>query len=75
MGTMRRPKRPAVKPKAAGRQADELPRWSVYRLRKPPLQFIGFVRAQDASGAITTALDQYPVPENWRDRLIALPEP
>ena len=71
---MRRPKRPAVKP-AARRQAGELPRWSCNRIRKPSMQFIGFVRAQDAGAAIASALDQYPVPENWRDRLIASRDP
>jgi hypothetical protein len=65
----------ARKARAGRRSAAELPHWSVYRLRKPPLAFIGFVRAADAADAIAVALENYAVPENWRDRLIALREP
>jgi hypothetical protein len=46
--------------------------WSVYRLRGTPAQLIGIVYDQpDEQAAIQRAIEEFKVPANQRDRLIA----
>jgi hypothetical protein len=45
--------------------------WSIYRLRGTPAQLIGIVYAPDEQSAIKKAIQEYEVPENQRNRLIA----
>jgi hypothetical protein len=46
--------------------------WSVYRLRGTPAQLVGIVYDQpDEQAAIKRAIQEFNVPENQRDRLIA----
>jgi hypothetical protein len=46
--------------------------WSVYRLRGTPAQLIGIVYDQpDQQAAIRCAIEEFKVPANQRDRLIA----
>jgi hypothetical protein len=46
--------------------------WSVYRLRGTPAQLIGIVYDQpDEGAAIKRAIEEFKVPANQHDRLIA----
>ena len=46
--------------------------WAVYRLRGTPAQLIGIVHDQpDEQAAINHAIEEFKVPANQRDRLIA----
>ena len=46
--------------------------WSVYRLRGTPAQLIGIVYDQpDEQAAIKRAIEEFKVPPNQRNRLIA----
>jgi hypothetical protein len=46
--------------------------WSIYRLRGTPAQLIGIVYNQlDEQAAIKQAIEEFKIPANQRDRLIA----
>jgi hypothetical protein len=46
--------------------------WAIYRIRGTPAQFIGIVYDQpDEQAAIRQAIDEFKVPANQRDRLMA----
>ena len=50
----------------------ELHSWAVYHIRGTPAQLIGIIDdAPDEQSAIAKAIDEYDVPENQRNRLIA----
>ena len=56
--------------KRTSKQRD--PSWTVYRLRGTPAQLIGIVYdAPDEQSAIKKAIEEFGVPENQRNRLIA----
>jgi hypothetical protein len=46
--------------------------WAVYHLKGTPAQFIGIVYNQpDEQAAIRAAIEEYDIPANQHDRLIA----
>jgi hypothetical protein len=46
--------------------------WAIYHLKGTPAQFIGIVFDQpDEQSAIKKAIEEYKVPENQRNRLMA----
>jgi hypothetical protein len=46
--------------------------WAIYHIRGTPAQFIGLVFDQpDEQSAIKKAIEEYNVPANQRDRLMA----
>jgi hypothetical protein len=46
--------------------------WSIYRLRGTPAQLIGIIHNQaDEQSAIESAIAEFKIPENQRNRLIA----
>jgi hypothetical protein len=45
--------------------------WTVYHLRGTSSAFIGIVEAPDEKAAIEKTVEEYGVPENQRNRLIA----
>jgi hypothetical protein len=46
--------------------------WSIYRLRATPAQLIGIVYDKaDEQAAIKQAIEEFKIPGNQRDRLIA----
>jgi hypothetical protein len=46
--------------------------WAIYHIRGTPAQFIGIVFDQpDQESAIKQAIEEYDIPENQHDRLIA----
>jgi hypothetical protein len=46
--------------------------WAIYHLKGTPAQFIGIVFDQpDEQAAIRAAIEEFKVPENLRDRLLA----
>jgi hypothetical protein len=46
--------------------------WSIYRLRGTPAQLLGIVHGQpDERAAIQKAIEEFKIPENHRNRLIA----
>jgi hypothetical protein len=58
------PKRPTTKPPTHS--------WAIYHIRGPPAQFIGIVFDQpDEQAAIKKAIEEYDIPENQRNRLMA----
>jgi hypothetical protein len=58
------PKRPTTKPQTHS--------WSVYHLKGTPAQFVGIVFDQpDQESAIKKAIEEYDIPANLRNRLIA----
>jgi hypothetical protein len=54
------------------RPNNKLTPWAVYRLRGTPAKFIGIVDDQpDEQATIRQAIEEFKVPANQRDRLIA----
>jgi 1,2-phenylacetyl-CoA epoxidase PaaB subunit len=45
--------------------------WSVYHIKGTPAQFVGIVEAPDQETAIKNAIEEFKVPENLRNRLMA----
>jgi hypothetical protein len=50
----------------------QTPSWVVYQIRGTPAQFLGIVYDQpDEQAAIKKAIEEFKVPENQRNRLMA----
>jgi hypothetical protein len=45
--------------------------WAIHHIRGTPAQFVGIVDAPDAQSAVKKAIEEFEVPENLRNRLIA----
>jgi 1,2-phenylacetyl-CoA epoxidase PaaB subunit len=45
--------------------------WAVYHIRGTPAQFVGILDAPDEQSAIKRAIEEFKVPANQRDRLMA----
>jgi hypothetical protein len=67
-------KQPASQSKAPVRTVGKPPTdsWAIYHLKGTPAQFIGIVFDQpDQESAIKKAIEEYDIPANQHDRLIA----
>jgi hypothetical protein len=58
-------------PKRTSNQQDYS--WAIYHIRGTPARFVGIVDAPDERSAIKKAIEEFGVPENLRNRLIARP--
>ena len=58
-------------PKRTSNQQDYS--WAIYHIRGTPARFVGIVDAPDERSAIKKATEEFGVPENLRNRLIARP--
>ena len=45
--------------------------WAVYHIRGTPAQLVGIIDAPDEQSAIKRAIEEFKVPANQRDRLMA----